>query len=53
MLIDFTGKTAVVTGDAGDIGYVCTQTILESGTKVAIVDIDQEALNKAAASLCR
>ena len=51
MLIDFSEKVAVVTGAAGGIGYVCAQTLLESGAKVAILDINQEALNQATAKL--
>lgn len=37
MLIDFTGKVAVVTGATGGIGYVCAQTLLESGAAVAVL----------------
>lgn len=48
MLVDFTGKIAVVTGAAGGIGYVCAKTLLESGAKVALVDVNQAVLDKAA-----
>ena len=51
MLIDFTGKTAVVTGAAGGIGLVCARTLLESGARVAVVDVTAAAADKAAASL--
>lgn len=51
MNITFYNQTAVVTGAAGGIGYVCAKTLLESGAKVALVDVNQEALDKAAASL--
>lgn len=48
MIVDFTGKTAIVTGAAGGVGYVCAKTLLESGAKVAAVDLKPE---KAAAEL--
>ena len=51
MLVDFTGKIAVVTGAAGGIGYVCAKTLLESGAKVALVDVNQAVLDKAAGEL--
>ena len=51
MLIDFTGKTAVVTGAAGGIGLVCARTLLESGAKVAVVDVTAQAAEKAAETL--
>ncbi len=51
MIVDFTGKVAVVTGAAGGIGYVCTQTLLESGARVALVDVNQAALDRAAEKL--
>lgn len=46
MLIDFYGKTAVVTGGAGGIGTACVKSLLESNAKVAIVDVSQEAIEK-------
>lgn len=51
MLIDFTGKTAVVTGGAGGIGLVCARTLLESGAKVALVDVSVQAAQQAADEL--
>lgn len=42
MLIDFTGKTAIVTGAAGGIGYACAKTLLGSGAKVAVVDLSPD-----------
>lgn len=51
MQIDFTGKVAAVTGGAGGIGFACVKTLLESGAAVAILDVNQEALDKAAAAL--
>ena len=51
MLIDFTGKVAVVTGGAGGIGYTCTKTLLESGAAVAILGRSQAALDKAVGEL--
>ena len=43
MLVDFTGKTAVVTGGTGGIGSVIVREYLESGASVAILDMSQEA----------
>lgn len=42
MNIDFTGKTAIITGAAGGIGYACAKALLESGAKAAVVDIAPE-----------
>lgn len=42
MLIDFSGKTAVVTGASGGIGMVVARTLLESGAAVAVVDLSTD-----------
>ena len=51
MKIEFDGKTAIVTGAAGGIGYVCARTLLECGAKVAIISTSQETADRTAASL--
>lgn len=51
MNITFHDQLAVVTGATGGIGYVCAKTLLESGAKVALVDINQEALDRVAGEL--
>ncbi len=43
MLVDFTGKIAVVTGGTGGIGSVIVREYLKSGASVAILDVKQEA----------
>jgi 3-oxoacyl-[acyl-carrier protein] reductase len=50
-LIDLKGRTAVVTGGARGIGFATAQKLLASGAAVALWDIDQAALSKAAAAL--
>ena len=47
MDIRFDGKTVIVTGGARGIGYACAEKMIESGAKVAIVDIVQENLDVA------
>ena len=42
--MDFTGKTCVVTGAAGGIGYALCQQYAESGANVAMIDINAEVL---------
>lgn len=51
--MQFTGKTAVVTGAAGGMGLVITQELLAAGASVAALDIKPRpaALNDAGAAL--
>lgn len=39
MVIDFKGKTALVTGGAGGIGAACVKELLDSNAKVAVSDV--------------
>ncbi len=50
-MIDFTGKVAVVTGASGAIGLTCARALLESGASVALLDVNQPALDRAIESL--
>ena len=48
---DFANRIAVVTGGAKGIGYACAERLLDSGASVSIWDLDETALNRAAADL--
>jgi 2-dehydro-3-deoxy-L-rhamnonate dehydrogenase (NAD+) len=49
--INLENQVAIVTGGARGIGFACAQRYIESGAKVAIWDIDADALNSAVTSL--
>lgn len=51
MNIDFSGKTAIVTGAASGIGYAIAQELAASGAKVIVADLDQAKADEAAESL--
>jgi 2-deoxy-D-gluconate 3-dehydrogenase len=50
-LLDLSGKTALVTGGAMGIGLGIAERLAEAGAKVAIVDMNKEAAESAAAAL--
>lgn len=49
--MEFKGKTCVVTGAAGGIGYAVCEAYASNGANVAMIDINQEALDTKAAKL--
>lgn len=51
MNIDLHGKTAIVTGAAGRVGFAVAQTLVESGAKVAMFDSNERAVESAAEQL--
>ncbi len=50
-MTDFTGRRVVITGGAGAIGAATAEEFLKRGAKVALVDLSEEALEKAQARL--
>jgi NAD(P)-dependent dehydrogenase (short-subunit alcohol dehydrogenase family) len=50
-LFDLTGKVAIITGGAGDIGRVYARALCGAGAKVMLADIKEEPAKKAAAAL--
>ncbi|TMW70094.1 SDR family NAD(P)-dependent oxidoreductase [Alteribacter natronophilus] len=49
--MSFNGKVVVITGAAGGIGKEAVKSFSNDGAKVTLVDLDQEALDQAAAEL--
>src|ERR1700720_4624968 len=45
------GKTAIVTGATGGVGKATAKALVAQGMKVAIADLDQTALDAAAAEI--
>jgi NAD(P)-dependent dehydrogenase (short-subunit alcohol dehydrogenase family) len=50
-LFDLTGKVAVITGGAGDIGRVYARALCEAGGKAVLADVKEEPAKSAAAAL--
>ncbi|MEQ8441316.1 MAG: SDR family oxidoreductase [Alphaproteobacteria bacterium] len=50
-LLDLSGKSAVVTGAAHGIGFAISRRLTEAGARVAMIDVDDQALTKAAREL--
>jgi NAD(P)-dependent dehydrogenase (short-subunit alcohol dehydrogenase family) len=50
-LFDLTGKVSLVTGGARGIGRACAQALAEMGSDIALLDIHQENMQRAAAEL--
>lgn len=48
---DISGRAALVTGGAGQLGMEFCRTLAEAGASVAILDLNPEAVNKAADAL--
>src|SRR5438093_11771394 len=53
MPLDFTGKTAIVTGGANGIGLAAARVLAAGGAKVWIFDLERERPAEVAASLSR
>jgi len=51
MITDFKGKTAVLTGAGSGFGLECARIGARLGMSLALVDVQQDALDKAAAEL--
>jgi NAD(P)-dependent dehydrogenase (short-subunit alcohol dehydrogenase family) len=51
MIDNFKGKTAVITGAGSGFGWECARIAARLGMKVVLVDVQQDALDQAAAEL--
>jgi len=51
--LDFTGKTALITGAAGGIGFECAKGFLENNASVFLCDLNESALSAAAEELLK
>jgi NAD(P)-dependent dehydrogenase (short-subunit alcohol dehydrogenase family) len=51
MINDFKGKTAVLTGAGSGFGLECARIGAQLGMNLVLVDVQQDALDKAAAEM--
>ncbi|MCL1088553.1 SDR family oxidoreductase [Shewanella profunda] len=49
--MDLTDKVVVITGGAGGLGLAMAQNFAQAGAKLALIDVDQEKLERACAEL--
>ncbi|GAB2950194.1 SDR family NAD(P)-dependent oxidoreductase [Nonomuraea fastidiosa] len=49
--IDLTGRTALVTGGAGGLGFACARALADAGADVVLSDLEGPRLTEAAAEL--
>lgn len=53
MSIDFTNKTAIISGAAGGIGFAMARELGQSGMRIVMADIDEPALQASAQTLSK
>jgi NAD(P)-dependent dehydrogenase (short-subunit alcohol dehydrogenase family) len=46
-MLDFTGKTVLITGAAGNLGRAVAAAFARQGARLVLVDIDQKRLDAA------
>lgn len=51
--MDLKDKVVVITGGAGGLGLAMAQNFAQAGAKIALIDVDQEKLERACAELGR
>ena len=49
--MDLKDKVVVITGGAGGLGLAMAQNFAQAGAKIALIDVDQEKLERACAEL--
>ncbi|MCL1147019.1 SDR family oxidoreductase [Shewanella sp. 10N.261.52.F9] len=49
--MDLKDKVVVITGGAGGLGYAMAEDLAAAGAKLALIDVDQEKLEKACANI--